>query len=258
MEMERTMNPVLTQLVETGTAVSESGKVHKIIAHIPTEEGFFLKSIVSELKPQRSLEVGLAYGVSALFICEALAEIPGARHIVIDPHQLQPTATHMSFEGAGLAGLKRAGYESMIEFHGESSYVALPALASQGTRIDFAFIDGWHTFDYASVDFFYVDLMLRAGGVVVIDDTDFPSVWKLCRYIMSNRAYRVIGCVPAEEPPVVFSRYVIRDAMKRASRVLNRNWYRLTHSDGLVPFSRCIAFRKEENDTRSWDFHREF
>ena len=219
----------------------------------------FLKSIVSEIKPRVSLEVGLGYGISALFICEALSQLPDSRHIVIDPHQIRPGAKHISFEGAGLENLKRAGYGPLIEFHDAPSHLALPALVSQDLKIDFALIDGWHTFDFASVDFFYVDRLLRPGGVVAIDDTDFPSVWKLCRYITSNRAYSVVGCLPASNEPIRLSpRFVVRDVATRISRSVSRSLWRLTHNDHLLPFSRCIAFRKEADDSRSWDFHRNF
>src|SRR5262249_35359379 len=124
-----------------------------------------------------------------------------------------------------------------------------------GVTLDFAFIDGWHTFDYASVDFFFVDLLLRPGGVVVIDDTDFPSVWKLAKYIVTNRTYKVMRCLPAAE---TVTRNPLRWLRRNGTRRLAKKWYRITHRDGLCPYSRCIAFRKEADDTRSWDFHRQF
>jgi len=45
---------------------------------------------------------------------------------------------------------------------------------AQGERIDFAFIDGAHTFDHVLVDFFYIDRMLNVGGIVAFDDVGFP------------------------------------------------------------------------------------
>jgi len=249
------MNHVLAELLKTGVVVSESGKTHQVHSHIPLQEGHFLQEIVSEVRPSVSREVGLAYGVSALFICDALAHLPNPRHIVIDPHQLQPSSTHMSFEGMGLQNLRKAGYEHLIEFHGSPSYLSLPSLVSQGTKVDFAFIDGWHTFDFASVDFFYVDLLLRCGGVVVIDDTDFPSVWKLCHYIVTNRDYSVTHCLPREEAA---TRNPLRWLGRKSFLACARGLWHVTHHAGLIPYSRCIAFRKEANDSRSWDFHRTF
>lgn len=249
------MNPVLAELLQTGVVVSDSGKTHKVHSHIPLEEGLFLQEIVCEVRPGVSLEVGLAYGVSTLFMCDALVHLPNPRHIVIDPHQLQPSSTHMSFEGMGLNNLRKAGYEHLIEFYGAPSYLALPSLVSQGTKVDFAFIDGWHTFDFASVDFFYVDLLLRCGGVVVIDDTDFPSVWKLCHYIVTNRTYSVFRCLPREEAA---TRNPLRWLGRKGFLACARGLWRVSHHDGLIPYSRCIAFRKEAEDSRSWDFHRAF
>lgn len=249
------MNPILKELIRSGVTVSSNGKTHNVHSHIPTEEGLFLQSIISEVKPRVSLEVGLGYGISALFICEALSKLSSPRHIVIDPHQLRSTATHISFEGVGLENLKKAGYDRMIEFHDAPSYLALPSLVSKGVKVDFAFIDGWHTFDFASMDFFYVDLLLPPGGVVVIDDTYFPSVWKLCRYITTNRAYSVIRCLPMPDDLSLIYR---KRVATRVSHSFSRSIYKMTHGDNLVPHCRCIAFRKESDDSRSWDFHRKF
>jgi hypothetical protein len=66
----------------------------------------------------------------------------------------------------------------MIELHEAPSFQVLPKLQADGLRIDFAFIDGCHTFDYAMVDFFYIDKMLRVGGVVVFDDEYYPGYSK--------------------------------------------------------------------------------
>jgi hypothetical protein len=53
----------------------------------------------------------LAYGISTLFILEALAQLPGTRrHIVIDPLQ------QARFKRIGLRHVREAGYEHLIEF----------------------------------------------------------------------------------------------------------------------------------------------
>ena len=249
------MNPVLVELLRTNTAVSEKGNVHRIHSHIPLEEGRFLAEVVAFIKPSTSLEIGLAYGVSTLFIFEGLKDVSNPHHIIADPHQLDPHGSHVGFEGVGLYNLRKAGYERAIEFHAEPSHLALPELVRRGIKVDFAFIDGWHTFDYAANDFFFVDLLLRVGGIVAIDDADFPSVWKLCRYIATNRAYKVFRCLPAQDKTTRHPlRWLKLNGARRAARLL----YNLTHSDGLIPHSRCVAFRKESDDTRSWDFHHNF
>jgi hypothetical protein len=226
-----------------------------------------------------SLEIGLAQGISSLFICEALAEVGAERHIIIDPFQVAvPEAdfprNHASgynghWKGIGLYNLKKAGYEGLVEFHGEMSYAALPRLVAEGRRVDFAFIDGSHLFDYALVDFFYVDMMLKPGGVMVLHDTwHYPAVRKLCRYMLTNRRYTVYaaeGGVPSGTAPgrrlafdiPIVSRYIKEIAKPEEIEPDSRL--------GLTA-SNCTAFRKEEDDSigdgsggsRRWDFHREF
>jgi hypothetical protein len=187
-------------------------------------------------------------------MCERLASLPEAHHIIIDPHQFQPSdilKTHDTFEGIGLYNLKKTGYGHLIEHRSETSERALPKLLSEGVQIDFAFIDGWHTFDFVLVDFFYVDRLLRAGGIVVLDDTDFQSIWKLCQYIVSNRAYKVVQCLRAPEQRR-------RNPLPKLARSTWRALSGQTRHDGLLPYSRCIAFRKEADDSRTWDFHKDF
>ena len=62
-----------------------------------------MKEIIRSVRPQVTLEVGCAYGVSSRYICEALQEVSAVKHIAMDPYQ------YSEFEGIGLANLKRAG-----------------------------------------------------------------------------------------------------------------------------------------------------
>jgi predicted O-methyltransferase YrrM len=248
------MNPVLAEILRTNIVKSESGKELRLHSQIPVQEGLFLQEMVARTKPGVSLEIGLGFGISAHFICEALSQLPHSRHIAIDRHQFDASATHISFEGSGLYNLRLAGYNRLIEFHPEPSYIALPSLVSQGTKVDLAFIDGWHTFDYALTDFFYVDLLLRPGGVVVIDDTNFPSVWRLCRFIVTNLAYTVAGRVPLQSESTPSPLFLVTKSLWAVGDKIGS----IIRGDSLYRHSRCIAFRKEADDTRSWDFHHRF
>src|SRR5256885_7845230 len=94
----------------------------------------------------------------------------GGRLISIDPVQLS------DFQGIGVENLRRSGLADRHELHNAYDYFALPKLLESGLKIDFAYIDGWHTFDYALLDFFYVDKMLRPGGVVGFNDCGYRAV----------------------------------------------------------------------------------
>src|SRR5262249_34872215 len=131
---------------------------------ISVEEGEKLQELILCKRPSVSLEIGLGFGISSLFICEAMAKVGGQRHIVIDSEKWD--------DSVGLRHLDAAGFSHLIDFREQESQMALPQLINEGTRIDFAFIDGWHTFDHALIDFFYIDRLLPVGGIVAFDDAD--------------------------------------------------------------------------------------
>ena len=166
-------------------------QVSTMTGGITREEAVVLFDIVESLHPITTLEVGLGYAFSALVICEAAGRSASDRkHIVIDPNQTR------YWKLQGLSHLKAAGHGDSIEFHEAPSFKVLPELVKAGQRIDFAFIDGWHTFDYVMVDFFFVDKMLRKGGVVAFDDADWPSIRPVIRYIITNLDYTVYRTMP--------------------------------------------------------------
>lgn len=251
------MNAVLDDILRTGRVQSPSGQLFEAQAHsIAREEGEFLQSLIYKADPTVSLEVGLAYGVSTLFICDALHKRPETRHIVIDPDQ------HSVWEGIGMRNLQAAGYQELIELHTMPSFRALPQLEAQGLRVDFAFIDGWHTFDYAFVDFYFIDKLLNVGGIVVLDDANWPAIRKLCRYIATNHAYTPICMADAPDRRISRKKRLLNMAMRfpYLSRKLPTTLRsELIETDArLGLWGACIAFLKESEDTRRWDFYQRF
>ena len=254
------MNSVLSNILETGLVECADGEVVKAHSHIPLLEGEFLQNLIDETKPRVSLEIGLAYGVSALYICDALARIPGARHIIVDPAQFDDDY----WKGAGIHNLKAAGYGDMIEFYDLPSHIALPKLESDGRQVEFAFIDGAHQFDFVLVDFFCVDRILKVGGIVAFDDLWMPSVQRLCRYIVTNRSYTVYSYFSESsggESQVSWKRKLFQKAAGSSETIrrIIKPEYASPKIDGYLGLpNRCIAFRKEAADNRVWDFHRDF
>jgi len=256
------MSNVLDEIIRTGMVKSPNGLEIKVKSNIPQDEGLFLQKLILEFKPKVTLEVGLAYGISSLYICEALMQIGSERHVVIDPCQNE------AWNGIGLHNLKMAGYEKLIDFREMSSHLALPQLEVEGLKVDFAFIDGWHTFDYALIDFFFIDRLLSVGGVVAFDDTlYYASIRILCRYIVTNRAYSVIN--KSNEAPLRKSKTQMLLKVPLVSKYLKRiakpEIIEPDYKLGL-PKGNYIAFRKEKEDilgdgtngTRRWNVHKNF
>src|SRR5215475_5113327 len=116
------MNEVLKSIVSEGAVVTDGGITRPLHSAISREEGDFIQAIIRRSRPKVGLEVGCAYGVSSLYICEALREVGADKHIIIDPYQ------HSTWEGIGLANLRRAGYFDIIDFHEILSYQYLADL----------------------------------------------------------------------------------------------------------------------------------
>src|SRR4029450_10165954 len=163
---------VIERLMVEGSMIAKSDGTTRDVrtVSIPPGEGKALAQWVLREKATRTIEIGLAYGVSALHICRALLESrdPEARHVVLDPFQA-------GFGNCGLQVLEEAGVRSLVEFHAETSQIVLPMFVKQERRFDFAFVDGNHRFDSVFVDLFYLGRLLRKGGVILLDDYHIPG-----------------------------------------------------------------------------------
>jgi len=142
------VNAVLERILTTRTVTDGSTVLPlshpdfpNLPVHMDEREGRMLERVIAAVRPAVSLEIGFAYGVSTLFICGALAAACAvATHIVMDPHQ------STQWRGIGLRNVREAGYAGMVRFYEEQSEFVLPRLLAEGIKVDFALIDGWHTF----------------------------------------------------------------------------------------------------------------
>jgi len=179
-----TVRQLIERLVRDGTAVARSdGSVHTLFpVAASAAEGEALRSWVTREAATRTIEVGLGYGISALFICEGLLANgdADARHVVIDPHQ------DTRFADCGLQFLDDAGIAGMVEFQAGESQAVLPRFLAEGRRFDLAFVDGNHRFDGVFVDLVYLGRLVRAGGVVFVDDYQLPAVARAASFFVTN------------------------------------------------------------------------
>ena len=150
------------------------------------------------------IEVGLAYGSSALAIGEALCATGRAdvSHIVIDPFQ----AT--AYGKVGWDAMNEAGLADHTTFIAEASSIALARLAADGCTADAAFVDGSHRFHEVFVDLYFLRKLVRPGGIVILDDAAWPSVGAALRYFDLNLGWRpvaIAGRLTARRIPEAFS-----------------------------------------------------
>ena len=151
------------------------------------------------------IEVGLAYGRSALAIGEALVSQghPAAKHLIIDPYQDQ-------FQNAGWDAITASGLAEISVLLTDRSQLVLPRLVVEDFRADAAFVDGSHIFHNVFVDLYYLREVVRPGGLVILDDYQWPSVAAAANYFEVNARW---VARPIEQPTRL-----------RAFRLPNPSW----------------------------------
>ena len=154
------VNAVLERLYREKEVVHRDGHRCRVVPPgINARRGAYLFQLVRAQRPALSLETGFAYGVSALFIAEALRQNGSGRHIVIDPFE------RTRFDGLGLRHVEEAGLAQHVTFYEEPSELCLPRLIVEGLRIDFAFVDGRHLFDHVVAECLFLARLLPAAFV---------------------------------------------------------------------------------------------
>ena len=225
------VNAVLERLYREKEVVHRDGRRKPVIPPgLPLVRGEYLFRLVRDRRPRATLETGFAYAISALFIAEALRQNGAGRHIVIDPFE------RTRFDGLGLAHLEEAGLADRVTFYEEPSQLCLARLVQEGVRVDLAFVDGHHLFDYVIADCLLAAQLLDRDGLLVVDDTNLPAIARACDFFSTNRPDfeeltdgarpRLFRRLVADTPPPpklfrLFRRIAERDA---------RNW------DHFVPF----------------------
>jgi predicted O-methyltransferase YrrM len=241
---------VLRSILETGRTILPSGDDVAATSCIDRASGALLQRAIRKLRPSIAVEVGLAFGISTLYILDALSEVGGEKLIGIDPAQHDD-----HWRGGGLHNVLRSGYNSLYEFHEDTSQRVLPRLVAKGQRVDFAFVDGWHTLDHVLVDFFYIDQMLRVGGVVVFDDVGYPSIRRACDFIVTNRDYELYDCLrlKANKRFDRHGKYMLNRLLRpltRTDKTPARVAQQHEHEIDDVYF---LALRKRSDDNRRFD-----
>ncbi len=170
----------LDEAYRTGGTLDADGSAVDLAPHsIDQAQGEALRDLAIAEGASRTIEVGLALGMSALFFSQAVLHI-GGRHVAVDPFQQE------SWKGAGLRTLRDAGVEDVVEVIEEESQLALPRLAVEGREFDFAFVDGDHRFEGVFLDLYFMTRLVAPGGLVLVDDMWMPAVRMAVAYVERN------------------------------------------------------------------------
>jgi predicted O-methyltransferase YrrM len=217
-------------MLESKQVINAAGMHFPLNSNVAPNEGMYLYNLIKQHNMTKTLEVGMAYGISALYMAQAHKELglnsiqlPTGHandstfhsHIAIDPFQTT------QWKGIGSYNLMKANLRQYCKVIEQESHLALPNLAMhQAHSFQLAFIDGMHLFDYTLLDFFYADLLVEENGFIVFDDAHMPSVQKVISHALTNRDY--------------------------------------VQLDNGLQMNRVVTLQKKQNDVRRWDYHQDF
>lgn len=209
-----------------GTILGEDGQRYPIKpTSVTPERGAFIRELCRREQARTTLEIGMAWGLSTLFILEALAAPDSPfSHTVIDPFQSS------QWHGAGRRAVQDTGLAENVAIFEEFSRTALARMESEKRQFDFIFIDGGHRFEDVFVDLIFADRILKPGGMMVFDDSWFDPVFLTCRFAETNYGY----VAAADFPNRTGERRRARRATMRALR--KPNTPRIPSSFDFAPF----------------------
>ena len=166
------------------------GHLHAIdgSTRVSIAEGMTLHSLCVTGRVTATLEVGLAYGFSTVFLLAALDQGGGGgTHIAIDPFQARDWhgigATHANELAARSATLTSRSF-TWIE---DRSDRALVDLERAGRTCGLVFIDGYHRFDDVLVDFTHAARLSDRGGLIVLHDMWLDSIKAVASFVRNDR-----------------------------------------------------------------------
>jgi predicted O-methyltransferase YrrM len=174
--------PRLKAMIDSGRSLDESGQEIEITGLSTLGNIRAIRELILQERCTRTLEVGLAYGASALTFLATLKEASpdDFHHSAIDPFQRK------AWRGSSLKVIADEGFSDRFTFYEGYSSLVLPDLIRKGASFDLIYVDGSHLFEDVFLDFYFSAKLLKDGGLLLFDDCRDRHVLKVIKFIKSN------------------------------------------------------------------------
>jgi predicted O-methyltransferase YrrM len=152
-------------------------------------EALTLALLVYAFPPMNSLEIGLGTGGSCVAIATTRRHL-GLRssHLALDPFQETDAG------GSGLLELQRLSLDSGVRWLCQRSECYLhEKWQRKEMDLDFAFVDGGHQVGQKVTDAFYLDKVLRPGGVIAFHDGLLISTAAAVYFLVRECGYSIVA-----------------------------------------------------------------
>ncbi|UCG35617.1 MAG: class I SAM-dependent methyltransferase [Candidatus Omnitrophota bacterium] len=174
--------PRLKDIFMSGFSINSKGEKIRAGGFSTFNNIIVIREILKKMKPNRTLEIGLAYGASTLTILTTLKEIfsEGFLHTAIDPFE------NIVWKGSALRVIEEEGYSEHFRFFEYFSSLKLASLVKEKEKFDFIYVDGSHLFEDVFLDFYYSVSLLNKNGIVLFDDCTNKHIEKVIKFIIKN------------------------------------------------------------------------
>lgn len=244
------LHPSLAKAYKENKVLSSKGELVDFHSGINEPEALMLIKAINDKKPERTIEIGLAMGASAICFTDAASKInPGSMHYAIDPNQFT------DYGGVGVRMIADAGLANNFKLIEGKTHEVFHYFLENKIRVDMAFIDGWHTFDYTFVDFFFIDKILNDGGILAFHDMYGLSKQKVLRFIKTHRDYEVLDNYMIREKDLVKTLKFFVWRILKSPRLLF-SWYHWKYQT-RSPFG-IIFLRKKSSYEPGFEFYKNF
>lgn len=226
-------HPALGKLLSSSELTGKTGQQISTRGFSTLNNLLVLSRLFSEIKPSRTLEVGMALGASAtLFSSLHKNQNPQAIgvHHAIDPFQTE------HYDNCTPRFLEENNLGDVTVLHEKLSSLVLPSLAERGLKFGLIYIDGSHLFEDTFIDFYYSAMLCEIGGLIALDDCRDSHGLKVVRFVRTN-----LQDFFEEVSPY---RYQVGPKIKR---LLKQTLAKLLGQQQMV------VFRKKCDSSRDWN-----
>ena len=246
----KTNIPFLDLIFEKKKILNINNQLIDFNSGINPEEAKKIIEVIDELKPINTLEIGLAMGSSAVcFLHSKLKYDSSGFHYAIDPNQ------YSEYEGAGVKIIVENNLGFNFKLLEGKTHEVFHHLLDQNIKIDMAFVDGWHTFDYTLVDFFFIDQILNEGGVIGFHDMYGLSKLKVLKFILTHRDYRIMTeHVLDEKNKIKVLKFFVWRIFKSPLLVFSKYFWKFQTKS---PYG-LIFLQKQRSFGPNFDFYKSF
>lgn len=175
--------PRLKTIIKNGKTIDGDGNLIQIRGMSTINNLQLLRRLIIDLCPKKTLEIGLAFGGSALAILSTLQEVHTKKdflHTAIDPYQ------STVWKNSAITVITQEQLDKNFRFFEEYSSLVLPRLILEHEKFGLVYIDGSHLFEDVFIDFYFVVQLLEMNGFVIFDDCRNNHVRKVVQFIKNN------------------------------------------------------------------------